>query len=87
MHSREARSRVIRFSKRFVLAYAAYLIFLGPFWAVYGRGWLPIPRGVGDAAFLPAYPLLASEFGICLYGEYLDSWYDDPTAYETTGCP
>ena len=87
MHSREARSRVIRFSKRFVLAYAAYLIFLGPFWAVYGRGWLAIPPSVRDAAFLPAYALLTSEFGIWLYGEYLDSSYNDPTAYETTGCP
>jgi hypothetical protein len=86
MDSRKRRSNVLRFSTRFVIAYTAYLIFLGPFWAVYGRGWFPIPRVVGDAVFLPTYPVFTSEFGSCLYGQYLDTWYDDPNAYETTGC-
>jgi hypothetical protein len=70
-----------------VLLYASFLMSLGPFWAVYGRGWLPIPRKAGDLILAAAYPVLAFEAGRCVFGMYLDVWYEDPDAYETTGCP
>jgi len=81
-------SEPFRFSRRAkrwlfcsVLVYAAYLLLLGPVWAMDGRGRLNfIPEGVRQICYVPAYPICLVPHLRGRYADYLDWWYLDPNA-------
>ena len=77
--------RVRRWLLISALAYPIYLILLGPYYALDGRGMLNFaPEPVRNAVYVPAFPLFLVPDPINLYEAYLDDWYDDPNAPETT---
>ena len=79
--SRRAR-RWLLFS---VLAYPAYLLLLGPYYALEGRGYLDfVPERVRTAFYYPAVPFYLVMGLRNPYDDYLTWWYDDPNEGETT---
>lgn len=71
---------------RGICMYGLYLLLLGPYWSMDGRGFLDfIPSAVREVAFIPALiPFHGNILG-SFYGVYLDLWYQDPNSPETTG--
>lgn len=77
--------RVRRWLLFSVLAYPTYLLLLGPYYALEGRGYLDFaPEGVRIMFFYPAAPIFSAMGPRNPYYDYLDWWYDDPNAGETT---
>ena len=68
-----------------LLAYPAWLLLLGPFWALDGRGAIDfLPSNFRRMTYLPAIPIFYSETLFPIYERYMDFWYKDPDAPETT---
>jgi hypothetical protein len=68
-----------------LLLYPAYLLLLGPFWALDGRGHLDfVPSSVKDGIYLPVYPVIKVRPLFSIYESYMGLWFDDPNAAETT---
>ncbi len=62
-----------------LMAYAAYILLLGPFLALDGHGVInSIPERARDAAYLPAIPFYVTPGLRTVYGSYLNLWYTDP---------
>jgi hypothetical protein len=67
------------------LAYPAYLLLLGPFYALDGRGYLGfVPERIRTGLYLPAAPFYLAMGPRNPYDNYLTFWYDDPNAAVTT---
>ncbi len=67
------------------LIYLAYLVLLGPFHALNGRGVFDFaPRPIRDVFYAPAVPLVSLLGPFDLYDSYLNLWYDDPHEAVTT---
>lgn len=61
--------------------YLLYLLILGPFWALSGRGLLDIvPQSIQDACWWPAIPVYTIPGLRHLHADYIDWWYLDPNA-------
>ena len=68
-----------------LLVYPTWLLLLGPFWALDGRGALDyIPIGVRRVVYLPALPLFCIKRACPAMDNYLNWWYQDPNEAETT---
>jgi hypothetical protein len=77
---RQARGAVL-----VILAYPVWLLLLGPLWALDGRGFIDfIPSRLRGMVYLSAYPVFRSHSLSGLYEAYMNWWYDDPNAAETT---
>ena len=64
-----------------VAAYPVYLLLLGPFWALDGRGALNfIPEGVRQICYAPTYPVWCVPHLRGKYADYFDWWYRDTSA-------
>jgi len=64
-----------------VLVYPVYLLLIGPFWALDGRGCLEfIPDRVRRIFYAPAYPVAFVPHLRGRYADYMDWWYLDPNA-------
>jgi hypothetical protein len=73
--------RVKRWLAFLILVYPAYLLSLGPFWALDGRGCLEfIPDGVHRICYAPVYPICLIPHVRGRYADYMDWWYLDPNA-------
>jgi hypothetical protein len=71
-------STVLKLARRAACVYLIYLILLGPFWALDGRGLVDnFPDGYREALWAPALPLLSLPVGRQLFEFYLDEWYSD----------
>ena len=67
------------------LVWPAYLLLLGPFYALDGRGYFDfLPDGVRTVFYVPAIPFYEVFGPNNPYDDYLTFWYDDPNAAETT---
>jgi hypothetical protein len=66
-----------------ILAYGLYLLALGPFWAIDGRFGV-VSEPVRAAIWWPAMPLFDVRVVNHLFEGYLDCWYVQPNAAETT---
>ncbi len=77
-HSR----RAVRWVACAFAAYPAYLLLLGPFWAMDGRGY--IPERASRFVWAPALACRAVPVVSWVLQDYLDGWYVDPRAGETT---
>lgn len=67
------------------LAYPAYLLFMGPFYALDAHGRFDFaPQSVRTVFYLPAAPLYLTMGPNNPYDDYLRWWHDDPNAAETT---
>jgi hypothetical protein len=70
---------------RMVLSYPLYLLLLGPLYALDGRGFLGfLPESWRTASFLPVAPVTLALGPRSFYFRYLDWWYEDTNASETT---
>lgn len=77
--------RVRRWLLLLALAYPAYLLFLGPFYALDGRGCFDFaPACIRTAFYFPCAPFYWTMGSHNPYDDYLTWWYDDPNAAETT---
>ena len=77
--------RVRRWLLFLVLAYPAYLLLLGPFYALDARGYLQVAPGrVRAAVYYPAAPFYLAMGPQNPYDDYLTLWFDDTNAPETT---
>jgi hypothetical protein len=84
----ESSPAVLRLQRRLLrgflvvlLGYLLYLLFLGPFWALDGRGILNfIPARVRQVCYLPSCPVWAIPHLRGRYADYFDWWYLDPSA-------
>ena len=66
-------------------AYPLYLLLLGPFYALDGHGYLAFaPEHVRVVFYLPALPFYAAFGPYNCYDRYLNMWWQDPNAAETT---
>ena len=64
-----------------LLAYPAFLLLLGPFWALDGRGVFGfMPERVRLICYAPTYPIWFVPHLRGSYADYMDWWYLDPTA-------
>jgi len=64
-----------------MLVYPTYLLLLGPFWGVDGRGYLDfVPESVRQICYAPACPVMVVPHLRGRYADYLDWWYLDPSA-------
>jgi hypothetical protein len=85
-------SEPFRFSRRTrrllyfaVIAYPAYLLLLGPFYGLNGRGCLSfIPERVRNVLYFPAAPIYRLAGPNNFYDDYLNCWYADLIKPETT---
>jgi hypothetical protein len=69
-----------------LLVYSTWLLLLGPFWALDGRGMVDfIPWGVQQYVYLPAIPVFHRRALSPVFEPYLNWWYSDPNPAETTG--
>ena len=81
-------SKSFRFSRRMrqwlfflLLAYPAYSLSLGTFWALDGRGLLDfVPERVRQICYAPTYPVWLVPHLRGIYADYFDWWYLDPNA-------
>src|SRR6266699_5462554 len=77
--------RIRRFLILAVLSYPLYLLLLGTFYAIDGRGGLNFAsERVRNFLYFPAAPIYAVFGPHNFYDDYLTFWYDDPNAPETT---
>jgi hypothetical protein len=61
------------------LVYPAYLLLLGPIWAMDGRGYLDfIPERARQICYAPTYPIWFVPHLRGRYSDYMDWWYLDP---------
>lgn len=68
-----------------LLVYPVWLLLLGPIWALDGRGVINfVPWSTRRIVYLPAVPIFHSPSLSPLYERYIDWWYEDPDAPETT---
>jgi hypothetical protein len=68
-----------------LLAYPTWLLLLGPFWALDGRGRLDlIPEKVRQCVYLPMAVWGNSPVFPSIFEPYMNWWFDDPNAGETT---
>jgi hypothetical protein len=68
-----------------LLAYPLWLLALGPFWALDGRGAFDcVPLRLRMVVFAPASPIFHSQSLSRIFGGYLDWWYQDPNAVGIT---
>ena len=68
-----------------VVAYPAYLLLLGPYYALEAHGYFDFaPEHIRTAFFYPAAPFYLVMGPNNPYDDYLTWWYDDPNAAETT---
>ncbi len=68
-----------------LLVYPVWLLLLGPFWALDGRGALDfLPFKARQAVYLPAVPFCYSRSLYTVFDGYMNWWYPDPNAAETT---
>jgi hypothetical protein len=64
-----------------LLGYPLYLLLLGPFWGLDGRGVLDFfPVGIRDVCYMPCGPIWMIPHLRGRYADYLDWWYLDPNA-------
>ena len=79
------RARLRRWVVGGVLVFPTWLLLLGPFWALDGRGALDfIPSTVRRVAYLPAVPFFCIQPACPVLEDYLNWWYQDPNEAETT---
>jgi hypothetical protein len=89
-HPMNARaSRLLRHLRRWflgsLLIYPAWLLLLGPFWALDGHGTLDfLPFKARQAVYLPAVPFCYSPSLYAVFDGYMNWWYLDPNTSETT---
>ena len=78
--------RWLKWTLLFVFAYyPLYLAMLGPFWALDGRGYLKfVTDPMRQIIYAPAELVMLTPFTGMYFEAYLDCWYDDPNAPETT---
>jgi hypothetical protein len=63
------------------IGYPVYLLLLGPYWAIEGRGNLNfIPNSVRQVFYLPGVPVWMIPHLRGRYADYIDWWYLDPNA-------
>ena len=82
----EPSPALLRFQRRLLTGFFAvlfgypfYLLLLGPYWALDGRGALDfIPSCVRQCCYLPALPIGAIPHVRGRFLDYLDWWYLDP---------
>jgi hypothetical protein len=68
-----------------LLVYPVWLLLLGPFLALDGRSALDfLPRSARRIVYLPAVPIFCSQSLSPLYEGYMNWWYENPDAPETT---
>src|ERR1039458_3120574 len=68
-----------------VLVYPVWLLLLGPFWALDGRGVVDfVPWSVRRFVYFPAIPIFYSQSFSPVFEGYINWWYQDPDAPETT---
>ena len=73
--------RVRRWLVVVLLAYPAYLLLVGPFWALDGRGHLDFIREpVRQVCYAPTCPIWLVPHLRGRYADYIDWWYLDPNA-------
>jgi hypothetical protein len=65
-----------------VVGYFAYFLVLGPFWALDGRGY--IPDSIHRLVWAPALVWKDVPYVNAVTVAYLDWWYLEPQAAETT---
>jgi hypothetical protein len=64
-----------------LLIYPVYLLLLGPFWALDGRGVLSfVPERVRLVCYAPTWPIWFVPHLRGRYADYMDWWYLDPNA-------
>src|SRR5450759_3762432 len=68
-----------------LLIYPVWLLLLGPFWALDGRGTLDfLPSKARQLVYLPAVPFCYSPSLYPVFDRYMNWWYQDPNESETT---
>ncbi len=73
--------RVLRGFVVVLAGYPLYLLLLGPFWALEGRGVFNfIPEPVRRVCYVPSTPIWIIPHLRGRYADYLDWWYLDPEA-------
>jgi hypothetical protein len=73
--------RMLRGFLAVLLGYPLYLLALGPFWALDGRGDLDfIPNQIRQCCYLPTAPIWVIPHVRGRFQDYLDWWYLDPKA-------
>jgi hypothetical protein len=77
--------RLRRWLLRILIAYPLWLLVLGPFWALDERGLFDVvPWSARKVVYSPAIPIFQSQLLSPLYVGYMNWWYEDPDAPETT---
>jgi len=77
--------RLRRWVLLILLVYPIWLLLLGPFWALDGRGLFDfVPWNVRKIVYLPAVPIFHSQLLSPVFEGYIDWWYQNPDAPETT---
>ena len=87
MVSQPARShpRLRRWLLGGVFIYPVWLLLLGPFWALDGPGAIDfLPFSVRRGVYLPTAPFCYSPGLYSVFEGYMNWWYEDPNAPETT---
>src|SRR5437870_3861598 len=65
--------------------YPAWLLLLGPSWALDGRGAFDfLPWSIRRIVYLPSVPVFYSKSLSPIYESYTNWWYADPDEAETT---
>jgi len=77
-----ARKCVGRLLFALLVGYVAYFLLLGPFWALDGRGYIPDP--IHRLVWGPALVWKDVPVAGAVIVAYLDWWYLEPQAAETT---
>lgn len=68
-----------------MLVYPIWLLLLGPFWALDGRGAMDlIPLSLRRMIYLPATPFFYCDSLFPTFEAYVNWWYQNPNAAETT---
>ena len=79
--SLEMFQRTMRYLMVVAGVYLLYLVMLGPFWALDGRGHLDVvPIVFRNAIWWPAMPVYAVPGLRHVHADYIDWWYLDPNA-------
>lgn len=77
--------RLRRWLLRILLVYPFWLLALGLFWALDGRGLFDfVPWNARRVVYSPAAPIFRSQLLSSVYVDYMNWWYQDPDAPETT---
>lgn len=77
--------RLRRWLRLSLLVYPVWLMLLGPFWALDGRGVVDfVPWNIRRFVYLPAIPIFYSSSLSPVFEGYINWWYEAPDAPETT---